>query len=43
MELLCIKSNTVDNIIKVTKVAWLDLSNQDLSFENDFLVAVELD
>jgi hypothetical protein len=38
-----LKTNTVDNIIKVTKsgMAKLDLSNQDLSFENDFLVAVE--
>jgi hypothetical protein len=38
-----VKINRTDNIIKVTKsgMAKLDLSNQDLSFENDFLVAVE--
>jgi hypothetical protein len=38
-----VKVNRTDNIVKVTKsgMAKLDLSNQDLSFENDFLVAVE--
>jgi hypothetical protein len=33
-----VKINRTDNIVKVTKsgMAKLDLSNQDLSFENDF-------
>jgi hypothetical protein len=35
-----VKINRTDNIV-TKSVAKLDLSNQDLSFENDFLVAVE--
>lgn len=38
-----IKENGIDNIIKITKsgMAKVDLSDQHLSFEKDFLVAVE--
>lgn len=38
-----LKSNETENIIKVTKsgMARFDLSDQYLSFENDFLVAIE--
>jgi hypothetical protein len=38
-----LKSNETENIIKVTKSGMVkfDLSNQYLSFENDFLVAIE--
>jgi hypothetical protein len=38
-----VKINRTENVVKVTKsgMAKLDLSNQDLSFESEFLVAVE--